>query len=118
MLLNGDDFSVDKNWEKDCIAAPMGYDYWYQPQHNVMMSTEWGAPHKIFSGFNLKDCLEEGEFLIGILVILIYTILHLWCLLCLCPMGWRHICFSPVCPSVRLSVHPSVCDVYFCRDNL
>ena len=21
-----------------------GYDFWYQPRHNVMVSSEWGAP--------------------------------------------------------------------------
>ena len=52
VLLDGEDFSVIGNWEKDGIAAPMGYDYWYQPAHNVMVSTEWGAPHKIFKGFS------------------------------------------------------------------
>jgi len=42
---------VAGNWENGA-AAPMGYDFWYQPRHNVMMGTEWGAPEMIKSGFN------------------------------------------------------------------
>ena len=30
-------------------------------------------------------------------------------LLCLCPTCWRHICFRPVCPTVRPSVLSSLC---------
>jgi len=21
-----------------------GYDFWYQPRHNIMVSSQWGAP--------------------------------------------------------------------------
>jgi selenium-binding protein 1 len=51
LLLDGEDFSVVGKWEKD-VSAPMGYDFWYQPHHNVMVSTEWGAPWAIKGGFN------------------------------------------------------------------
>jgi selenium-binding protein 1 len=51
LLLDGEDFSVVGKWEKDEPAA-MGYDFWYQPAHNVMISTEWGTPLAIKSGFN------------------------------------------------------------------
>ncbi|XP_022656896.1 selenium-binding protein 1-like isoform X2 [Varroa jacobsoni] len=32
--------------------TPFGYDYWYQPRHNVMVSSEWGAPRVFENGFN------------------------------------------------------------------
>lgn len=38
----------------------MGYDFWYQPRHNVMISTEWAAPNIFQNGFNLAD-VEAGE---------------------------------------------------------
>jgi selenium-binding protein 1 len=60
LLIDGETFKVVGNWEKDKISAPFGYDFWYQPRHNVMVSTEWGAPHKIFKGFNPQD-VAEGE---------------------------------------------------------
>ena len=33
---------VKGKWSTD--DTKYGYDFWYQPRHNVMVSTEWGAP--------------------------------------------------------------------------
>ena len=60
MLLDGQDFSIKENWEKSLIE--MGYDFWYQPRHNVMISTEWGAPRCWRNGFKLDD-VESGGWL-------------------------------------------------------
>jgi len=48
------DFKLKSVWE-DGQTAPFNYDFWYQPRHNVMISTEWGAPHAIKSGFKPED---------------------------------------------------------------
>lgn len=48
------------NWEHPGEAAPFGYDFWYQPRHNVMISTEWGAPKALANGFNPAH-VKEGE---------------------------------------------------------
>lgn len=61
ILLNGEDFSIEGNWEAEGDHAPFGYDFWYQPQHNVMISTEWGAPKAIKGGFKPQD-VEEGLY--------------------------------------------------------
>lgn len=61
----GDFILFDKNFE--CIGtwtkgkkAPCGYDFWYQPYFNVMVSSEWGAPKVFRRGFQLDDIgLEE-----------------------------------------------------------
>lgn len=37
---------------KSSDSAPFGYDFWYQPFHNVLFSTEWGAPKFFKQGFN------------------------------------------------------------------
>lgn len=60
VLLDGQDFSVKGAWERSA-AAPMGYDFWYQPFHNVMISTEWGAPYALSTGFNPKH-VEDGLY--------------------------------------------------------
>ena len=52
VLLDGETFEVKGTWEKPGDAAPMGYDFWYQPRHNVMVSTEWAAPNVFKDGFN------------------------------------------------------------------
>lgn len=61
LLVNGEDFSVSKCWESGGRSAPFGYDFWYQPRHNVMISTEWGSPSVWKRGFNPKH-VEEGKF--------------------------------------------------------
>ncbi|XP_012942235.1 methanethiol oxidase [Aplysia californica] len=57
IILDGKDFSLMENWEKGHIE--MGYDFWYQPRHNVMISTEWGAPRAWRNGFKLEDVESE-----------------------------------------------------------
>ena len=37
------------------------YDFWYQPYHNVMISTEYGVPKKFFDCFNPAD-VESGLY--------------------------------------------------------
>ena len=37
------------------------YDFWYQPRHNVMVSSEWGAPNTIKAGFKLDD-VKAGKY--------------------------------------------------------
>lgn len=59
-LLDGETFDVIGNWEHPGEAAPFGYDFWYQPRHNVMISTEWGAPKYLAGGFNPAH-VAEGE---------------------------------------------------------
>lgn len=36
-------------------AARFNYDFWYQPYHDVMISTEWGAPRIWRRGFHPDD---------------------------------------------------------------
>ncbi|XP_033836633.1 methanethiol oxidase [Periophthalmus magnuspinnatus] len=61
VLLDGETFEVTGNWEHPGEEAPFGYDFWYQPRHNVMMSTEWGAPRALIDGFNPKD-VQQGHY--------------------------------------------------------
>ncbi|KAM7382772.1 hypothetical protein PAMP_002488 [Pampus punctatissimus] len=61
VLLDGETFEVVGNWEHPGEAAPFGYDFWYQPRHNVMISTEWGAPKALVDGFNPAH-IKEGHY--------------------------------------------------------
>lgn len=38
--------------------TPFGYDFWYQPYFDIMVSSEWGAPKKFKQGVNLADLPE------------------------------------------------------------
>jgi selenium-binding protein 1 len=37
------------------------YDFWYQPRHNMMVSTEWAAPNTFMPGFDLED-VAKGNY--------------------------------------------------------
>ncbi len=37
------------------------YDFWYQPHHNVMVSSEWAAPSTFLPGFNPID-VKMGKY--------------------------------------------------------
>ena len=63
MLLDGQTFDVKGKWEKDGSEIPFGYDFWYQPRHNVMVSSEWGAPNAFLKGFDLADH-KAGTFIL------------------------------------------------------
>jgi selenium-binding protein 1 len=54
------DFDVVGRWD-DPGDIGMNYDYWYQPRHNVMVSSEWAAPKTFLPGFDLED-VEQGNY--------------------------------------------------------
>ena len=43
------------------IVACFRYDYWYQPFHNVMISTEWGTPNKLMNGLDVEH-VAQGHY--------------------------------------------------------
>ena len=49
------DFEVVGRWENDITGMNYNYDFWYQPRHNMMVSSEWGAPNTFMPGFDLED---------------------------------------------------------------
>ncbi|NWR39221.1 SBP1A oxidase, partial [Tachuris rubrigastra] len=61
ILLDGETFEVKGNWEKGGKVPSLGYDFWYQPRHNVLLSTEWGVPKALRDGFNPAD-VEKGHY--------------------------------------------------------
>nr|XP_056708331.1 methanethiol oxidase-like isoform X1 [Euleptes europaea] len=60
-LLDAETFEVKGNWERPTQATPQGYDFWYQPRHNVMISSEFGVPKFFVDGFNPAD-LGKGRY--------------------------------------------------------
>jgi len=55
-----EDFNIKGRWERSG-PTQFGYDFWYQPRHNVMISSEWGAPLAFTKGFNPAD-VAEGKY--------------------------------------------------------
>ncbi len=56
-----EDFEIVGRWENDISGMNYNYDFWYQPRHNMMVSSEWGAPNTFMPGFDLAD-VEAGKY--------------------------------------------------------
>lgn len=56
-----EDFNVVGRWEQGLDGMNFNYDFWYQPRHNVMVSSEWAAPNTYSNGFNLED-VQAGKY--------------------------------------------------------
>jgi selenium-binding protein 1 len=60
-LLLDQQFGIAGRWEADSSGMQFNYDFWYQPRHNVMVSSEWAAPRTFQSGFNPQE-VQEGKY--------------------------------------------------------
>jgi len=60
-LLLDEEFNVAGRWEHKTDGMRFNYDFWYQPRHNVMVSSEWAAPNTYSAGFNLDD-VAAGKY--------------------------------------------------------
>lgn len=60
-LLLDDQYEIKGRWEKDTKGMNFNYDFWYQPRHNVMVSSEWAAPNTYLKGFDPKD-VKAGKY--------------------------------------------------------
>ncbi|MBC7818848.1 MAG: selenium-binding family protein [Planctomycetaceae bacterium] len=60
-LLLDEEFNIAGRWEADTKGMNFNYDFWYQPRHNVMVSSEWGAPKTTRPGFQLDD-VKAGKY--------------------------------------------------------
>lgn len=60
-LLLDPQFDVVGRWEHSAASMRFNYDYWYQPRHNIMVSSEWAAPTTYQGGFKLQH-VSEGKY--------------------------------------------------------
>jgi selenium-binding protein 1 len=60
-LLLDENFDVAGRWEAAHEGMQFNYDFWYQPRHNVMVSSEWGAPSTFRPGFKLEE-VKAGKY--------------------------------------------------------
>ncbi|HTK10375.1 MAG TPA: selenium-binding family protein [Ktedonobacteraceae bacterium] len=60
-LLLDEKFNIAGRWEQQTDGMRYNYDFWYQPRHHIMVSSEWGAPNTYTKGFNLED-VAAGKY--------------------------------------------------------
>ncbi len=56
-----EDLEIVGRWENDISGMNYNYDFWYQPRHNMMLSSEWAAPNTFMPGFDLED-VAAGKY--------------------------------------------------------
>ena len=54
-------FNITGRWEAKTDPMRFNYDFWYQPRHNVMVSSEWASPSTYYAGFDLED-VKAGKY--------------------------------------------------------
>ena len=54
-----ENFEIVGRWENDITGMNYNYDFWYQPRHNAMVSSEWAAPNTFMPGFDLEDVARD-----------------------------------------------------------
>jgi selenium-binding protein 1 len=54
-VLDARTFEVKGRWEDGGPHPSLNYDFWYQPRHNVLASSEFGEPNAYEQGFDLDD---------------------------------------------------------------
>lgn len=59
LLLDAITFEVKGVWNCGDVRPEFNYDFWYQPRHNVMISSEWCAPNTFQSGFRIDDVVNH-----------------------------------------------------------
>ncbi|CAD5233945.1 unnamed protein product [Bursaphelenchus xylophilus] len=58
IVLDSKTFEVKGNWPSTGMLPKFHYDFWYQPRHNVLLSSEWAAPKTFKNGFSMMDVLQ------------------------------------------------------------
>ncbi|GFG39320.1 hypothetical protein Cfor_02245, partial [Coptotermes formosanus] len=62
VIIDAHTLEIKGLWTKGEKKAKFGYDFWYQPHWDVMISSEWGAPKGFKKGFALPDTQDEDLY--------------------------------------------------------
>ena len=60
-VLDAQSFEVKGRWENGGPTPNLGYDFWYQPRKNVLVSSEFGEPNAYEGGFDIED-VGKGRY--------------------------------------------------------
>ena len=56
-VLDAHTFELKGRWENGGEKPEFGYDFWYQPRKNTLISSEFGEPSAFEKGFDLDDVM-------------------------------------------------------------
>lgn len=60
LCIDSDTLEVKGTWIKSKEKGKFGYDFWYQPHHDIVVATEWGTPRVFKRGYSPNDPINEG----------------------------------------------------------
>lgn len=55
VCVDAETLQVKGTWTKGEKKAAFGYDFWYQPYHDVLVASEWGVPRVFKKGYAPSD---------------------------------------------------------------
>ncbi|XP_065220851.1 methanethiol oxidase [Planococcus citri] len=61
VVIDGQTLELKGTWTKG-KKAKFGYDFWYQPFHDVLIASEWGAPKSFRKGLNIDDAANPDLY--------------------------------------------------------
>ncbi|XP_078049206.1 methanethiol oxidase [Augochlora pura] len=61
LCIDSETLEVKGTWTKG-EKATFGYDFWYQPYHDVLVSTEWGVPRVFKRGYATTDSADPEVY--------------------------------------------------------
>lgn len=59
VLIDGKTYKPIGTWVKGNKVPKFGYDFWYQPYYDIMVSSEWGTPNVFKKGFTPADAVSK-----------------------------------------------------------
>ncbi|XP_015595578.1 methanethiol oxidase [Cephus cinctus] len=60
--INSETLQVKGRWSKGDKQARFGYDFWYQPYHDILIGSEWGTPRVFKRGFEAGDAADPNVY--------------------------------------------------------
>lgn len=78
LRIDAETLEVKGTWSTGTKKAAFGYDFWYQPYHDVLVATEWAIPRIFKRGYVTTDSHDPGKlYFFFIIHVHAYTRTHL-----------------------------------------
>nr|XP_034191584.1 methanethiol oxidase isoform X2 [Osmia lignaria] len=62
LCIDSETFEVKGTWTRGDKKAGFGYDFWYQPYHDVLVASEWSAPKIFKNGYTEADSSDPAIY--------------------------------------------------------
>ncbi|XP_061941139.1 methanethiol oxidase isoform X1 [Apis cerana] len=62
LCINAETLEVKGTWTIGEKKAAFGYDFWYQPYHDVLVASEWSVPRVFKKGYTTTDIADSAIY--------------------------------------------------------